>query len=68
MTTAITHSWYMSLRYLRRLARQPWWIGVTLAQPLVYLLLFSSRLQQVADIPGFTTGSYVDFFTPGSWW
>ena len=65
MTTAIIHSWYISLRYLRGLARQPWWIGVTLAQPLVYLLLFTAVFRKVADIPGFTTGSYVDFFTPG---
>ena len=65
MTTAIIHSWYFSLRYLRGLARQPWWIGITLAQPLVYLLLFTAVFRKVADIPGFTTGSYVDFFTPG---
>ena len=38
---------------------------ITLAQPLVYLLLFSAVFRKVADIPGFTTGSYVDFFTPG---
>ena len=55
----------MSLRDLRNLARQPWWIGISLAQPLVYLLLFSAALPQVADIPGFAAGSYVDFFTPG---
>jgi ABC-2 type transport system permease protein len=65
MTTALTHCWYMSLRELRNLARQPWWILITLAQPLVYLLIYSALFEQVAEIPGFTGGSYLDFFTPG---
>ena len=29
------------------------------------VLLFTAVFRKVADIPGFTTGSYVDFFTPG---
>lgn len=63
--TAVTHSWYMSVRELRNLARQPWWILVSLAQPLVYLLIYSALFEKVAEIPGFSGGSYLDFFTPG---
>jgi ABC-2 type transport system permease protein len=65
MTTAVSHSWYMSLRELRNLARQPWWIAISLAQPLVYLLIYSALFEKVAEIPGFTGGSYLDFFAPG---
>jgi ABC-2 type transport system permease protein len=64
MTTVLRHSWYMSLRDLRALARQPWWIAISLAQPLVYLLLYSALFERVADIPGFD-GSYLDFVVPG---
>lgn len=65
MTTALRHSWYMSLRDLRALARQPWWIAISLAQPLVYLLLFSALFARIAEIPGFQSGSYLDFVVPG---
>ena len=65
MTTVLRHSWYMSLRDLRNLARQPWWIAISLAQPLVYLLLYSALFENVAEIPGFEGDSYLDFVVPG---
>jgi ABC-2 type transport system permease protein len=65
MSTALAHSRQMAVRHLRALARQPWWIAISLAQPLVYLLLFSAVFRKVAEIPGFGGGSYIDFFTPG---
>lgn len=65
MTQAVSHTGYMAVRHLRELWRQPWWILVSLAQPLVYLLIYSALFERVADIPGFTGGSYLDFFTPG---
>jgi ABC-2 type transport system permease protein len=63
--TALAHTQQFTLRHLRELARQPWWIAISLAQPLVYLLLFSAVFRKVADIPGFEGGSYLDFFVPG---
>jgi ABC-2 type transport system permease protein len=65
MTAALAHSWYMTVRDLRALARQPWWIAISLAQPLVYLLLYSALFEKVAEIPGFEGGSYLDFVVPG---
>jgi ABC-2 type transport system permease protein len=65
MTAALRHSWYMTVRDLRALARQPWWIAISLAQPLVYLLLYSALFEKVAEIPGFEGGSYLDFVVPG---
>lgn len=65
MTTMLRHSWYIGLRHLRNLARQPWWIAISLAQPLVYLLLYSALFENVAEIPGFEGDSYLDFVVPG---
>src|SRR4051812_48908315 len=65
MTTALSHSWYMTIRHLRALWRQPWWIGVTLVQPIVWLLLYGALFKRIVDIPGFHSGSYIEFLTPG---
>jgi hypothetical protein len=27
MSTTMTHSWFMTMRHLRNLARQPWWVA-----------------------------------------
>jgi len=63
--TLLRHSWSMGLRDLRNIVRQPWWIAISLAQPLVYLLLYSALFKNVARIPGFEGGSYIDFVVPG---
>jgi ABC-2 type transport system permease protein len=65
MTTAAAHSWFFARRDLRNLARQPWWIAVSLAQPIIYLLLFAALFKKIVEIPGFGASSYLDFFTPG---
>ncbi len=63
--TAITHSWFMMLRYLRALIRQPWYIAFTLLQPIIWLLLYGQLFQKVVELPGFQAISYIDFLTPG---
>ncbi|HET9008236.1 MAG TPA: ABC transporter permease [Actinomycetes bacterium] len=65
MSTTLTHSWFMTMRHLRNLARQPWWIAITLVQPIIWLLLFGAVFKATADIPGFAADSYVDFLIPG---
>lgn len=65
MTVAVAHSWFFAKRELRNLARQPWWIAVSLAQPIIYLLLFAALFKRIVEIPGFGANSYLDFFTPG---
>jgi ABC-2 type transport system permease protein len=52
-------------RSLRALLRQPAWIFATLVQPVVWLLLFGALFKRVVEIPGFESGSYIDFLTPG---
>jgi ABC-2 type transport system permease protein len=61
----LSHSWHMSMRDLRSLARQPLWIAISLAQPLVYLLLYGALFEAIVDLPGFSSDSYIDFLAPG---
>ena len=61
----LRHTWQVALRYIRALLRQPAWVGISLTQPVIWLLLFGALFKRTADIPGFTGGSYIEFLTPG---
>jgi ABC-2 type transport system permease protein len=63
--TTLAHSRYMTLRHLRELWRQPWYVAITLVQPVIWLLLFGALFKRVVEIPGFGGGNYIDFLTPG---
>src|SRR5947209_4560849 len=63
--TAARQTRQVSLRYLRALLRQPAWVGITLTQPLIWLLLFGALFKAVTKIPGFHGGSYIECLTPG---
>jgi ABC-2 type transport system permease protein len=65
MTVALTQSAHISVRHLRALARQPWYLAITLVQPIIWLLLFGQVFKRVADLPGFAAGDYLAFLTPG---
>ncbi len=41
------------------------WIFTTLVQPVVWLLLFGALFKKVAEIPGFASGSCIEFLAPG---
>jgi ABC-2 type transport system permease protein len=63
---AIRQSWaLLTGRYLRQLYRQPAVIGITLTQPVIWLLLFGALFKKVAELPGFGGGSYITYLTPG---
>ena len=53
------------VRELRSLLRQPWWIAITLVQPIIWLLLYGALFKRVVEIPGFGATSYIQFLTPG---
>ena len=63
--TTLHHSWFMTIRHVRALIRQPIWVFITLVQPLIWLLLYGALFKRVVEIPGFGGGSYLDFLTPG---
>jgi ABC-2 type transport system permease protein len=62
---AIRHTQRLALRHLRALWRQPAYVLITLAQPIIWLLLFSQLFKSVTHIPGFTGGPYIDYLAPG---
>lgn len=61
----IVHSWFLMIRSLRHLMRQPWYIAFTLLQPIIWLVLYGQLFQKVVALPGFHAKSYIDFLTPG---
>jgi ABC-2 type transport system permease protein len=61
----IGESLYMTQRHLRNLLRQPFWVVFTLTQPIIWLLLYGQLFRRVVELPGFQTGSYISFLTPG---
>ena len=63
--TAIADTWALTVRDLLRLWRQPWFIAVTLVQPVIWLLLFGALFERVVDIPGFSGGDYKAYLVPG---
>jgi ABC-2 type transport system permease protein len=63
--TALSDTWALSVRDLLRLWRQPWFIGIVLVQPVIWLLLFGELFQRVVDIPGFHGGDYKQYLVPG---
>ena len=63
--TAISDTWALTVRDLLRLWRQPWFIGIVLVQPVIWLLLFGELFQSVVDIPGFEGGDYKQYLVPG---
>jgi ABC-2 type transport system permease protein len=64
MTAALAQTRSMTIRHLRELWRQPWYVAITLVQPVIWLLLFGALFKRAVEIPGFG-GDYVDFLTPG---
>jgi ABC-2 type transport system permease protein len=62
---ALRDTRHMTVRHLMTLWRQPWWIAVSLVQPVIWLLLFGALFKSVTDIPGFGSSNYIQFLAPG---
>jgi ABC-2 type transport system permease protein len=63
--TLLRQTMYMTVRHLRELWRQPWFVGVTLVQPVIWLLLFGALFKKIVELPGFVGSSYIAFLAPG---
>jgi ABC-2 type transport system permease protein len=62
---AARQTWQVYMRGMRVFVRQPAYLGMTLIQPIIWLLLFGALFKAVTEIPGFHGGSYINFLTPG---
>lgn len=65
MTAVFASSAHVTTRYLRAFLRQPYYVIGTLVQPIIWLLLFGQLFKNVAELPGFTAGTYIAYLTPG---
>ena len=63
--TLLVQSWWMMVRLQRILLRQPWFVALTLIQPIIWLVLYGQLFKRVVELPGFRASSYIDFLTPG---
>ena len=52
-------------RWLVDSTRMPWGLGVTVIQPLIWIVLFGNVFRSVAQVPGFGQASYLTFLVPG---
>jgi ABC-2 type transport system permease protein len=66
MTTLTTDLRLSSGRQIRGVIRQPWLTGISMIQPVIWLLIFGSLFGAVTKIPGFdAVGGYTVFLAPG---
>jgi ABC-2 type transport system permease protein len=63
--TPFADAWALTARELLRGRRQPWFLAITLVQPMIWLLLFGALFRRVADVPGFAGGDYQQYLVPG---
>ncbi len=61
----LTDTWWMTHRQLKAQLRQPAVVIITLVQPMVWLFLFGNLFRRVVELPGFGSGSYLDYLIPG---
>jgi ABC-2 type transport system permease protein len=65
MTEFFSDTAHLLVRHIRYTLRQPIWVVVILVQPIIWLGLFGQLFRKIVDLPGFGTGSYIQFLTPG---
>ena len=64
-TEGLAQTWFMTQRQFMAFARQPAYLIITLIQPVIWLFLFGALFRKVVQLPGFGSGSYLDYLVPG---
>src|SRR5215469_4524436 len=63
--TFLSDTWTVFRRYFAKSVSSIPYMGVSLAQPLLYLVLFAPLLKSVTAVPGFPGGGAYNVFVPG---
>ncbi|HEX2645772.1 MAG TPA: ABC transporter permease, partial [Candidatus Dormibacteraeota bacterium] len=63
--TFVVDSWNVFRRYFGKSLSSLPYMGVSLAQPLLYLILFAPLLKSISSVPGFPGGGAYNVFVPG---
>lgn len=60
-------TWYLFIRYLKKLIRNPILLFFSLFQPIIFLVLFTQLFSELSNFPGFLPNgvSYLEFATAG---
>lgn len=58
-------TYHLFAKYMRITWRMPMWTLFGLAQPLIWLIIFSDLFSAMAQLQGWPTTSYANFFLPG---
>jgi ABC-2 type transport system permease protein len=63
----LSDTYYLFIRAMKKLIRNPILLFFSLFQPIIFLVLFTQLFSRFADFPGFlaTTGAYLAFAAPG---
>ncbi len=61
----ISDTWYLFIRSLKKLIRNPILLFFSLFQPIIFLVLFTQLFSSFNRLPGFPASSYLLFATPG---
>src|SRR5512135_3567059 len=65
--TLASDTWYLFVRYLKKLIRNPILLFFSLFQPIIFLVLFTQLFSELSNFPGFLPEgvSYTQFATAG---
>ncbi len=61
----LSDTWYLFMRAMKKLIRNPILLFFSLFQPIIFLVLFTQLFSKFSQLPGFPAGSYLLFATPG---
>ncbi|MFO7272620.1 ABC transporter permease [Sphaerobacter thermophilus] len=56
---------YLLKRHTLATVRIPIWVFMSLVSPLIWLVLYGQLFRRIVELPGFGSGSYIQFLTPG---
>ncbi len=61
----LSDTWYLFLRAMKKLIRNPILLFFSLFQPIIFLVLFTQLFSKFSQLPGFPASNYLLFATPG---
>ncbi len=61
----LSDTWYLFIRSIKKLVRNPILLFFSLFQPIIFLVLFTQLFSRFSQLPGFPASNYLLFATPG---
>ncbi len=61
----LSDTWYLFIRAMKKLIRNPILLFFSLFQPIIFLVLFTQLFSKFSQLPGFPASNYLLFATPG---